>query len=65
MGRIAERLRSDEPFSEKLNEAAAEELDRLEAELAAAYAELRKQHPVIKAVFDPEVWANADAAIYA
>ncbi len=37
-------------------------IKRLEAELAAAYDELHKQRPVIKAVFDREVWDRADQA---
>jgi hypothetical protein len=38
-----------------------EEIKRLEAELSAAYAEIRKQRPVIKAVFDRDVWDRAAA----
>lgn len=36
-----------------------EAIQQLEAELAAAYAELNKQRPCIKAVFDREVWDRA------
>lgn len=40
----------------------AEELTTLKAELAAAYAELRKQRSVVPALFDREVWARAATA---
>lgn len=39
-----------------------EEIKRLEAELADAYAELRKQRPFIQAVFDAGVWERAEKA---
>lgn len=39
-----------------------DEVARLERELADAYLELRKQRPVIKAVFDRDVWNRAEAA---
>ncbi len=38
------------------------EVKRLELELAEAYAELRKQRPTIKAVFDRAVWDRATNA---
>lgn len=37
-------------------------IDRAEEELAAAYAELRKQRPAITAMFDREVWDKAQKA---
>ncbi len=38
------------------------EVKRPELELAEAYAELRKQRPTIKAVFDRAVWDRATDA---
>ena len=37
-----------------------DEVKQLELELSEAYAELRKQRPTIKAVFDRSVWERAD-----
>ena len=34
----------------------------LEKDLSDAYAEMRKQYPVIKAVFDSSVWTKAKEA---
>jgi hypothetical protein len=39
------------------------EVRRLESELSEAYAELRKQRPSIKAVFDRSVWERANARV--
>jgi hypothetical protein len=39
-----------------------DEVRRLEFELSEAYAELRKQRPTIKAVFDRAVWERAKNA---
>jgi hypothetical protein len=58
----------DTPLSERIrpnSEAAPwviDEVKRLERELAEAYAELRKQRPAIKAVFDRAVWNRATNA---
>jgi hypothetical protein len=39
-----------------------DEVRRIEFELAEAYAELRKQRPAIKAVFNRDVWDRAKKA---
>lgn len=36
----------------------------IEQELEAAYAELRKQYPAIRAVFDRDVWERAMKGIH-
>lgn len=39
-----------------------DEVKGLEEELAAAYLELRKLRPAVRAIFDRDVWDRADAA---
>lgn len=39
-----------------------DEVRRLEQELEEAYAEMRKIRPVIRAVFDREVWERSEKA---
>lgn len=55
----------DAEFSEQLQRelnAANIKIKWLEKDLSDAYAEMRKQYPVIKAVFDSSVWTKAKEA---